>query len=57
MIEHSNKTEVSAAQDLTDQVGNQICIVGTYCSENFTNNYLCCHQLANNSLSTYIRFE
>ena len=57
MIEHSNKTEVSAAHDLTDQVGTQICLAGTYCIGNFTGEHLCRHQLANKSLSTYIKFE
>ena len=57
IIEDSNKTEVSAAHDLSDQVGTQICLAGTYCIGNFTNEHLCRHQLANKSLSTYIKFE
>ena len=53
MIDYSNKTEVSAAHDLTDQVGTQICLAGTFCTWNLTNEYLCRHQLANKSLSSY----
>ena len=59
MIEHSNKTEVSAAHDFTGRFGSQICLAGSYCTGNLPKEYLCRHQLANKSLSTYtcIRFE
>ena len=56
IMEDSNKTEVSAAHDLTDQLVYK-CLAGTYCIRNFTDEYLCRHHLENKSLNTYIRFE